>query len=191
MRIRFFVMAFAAAAAFMPVLAGADGITSIKDQQLNTYFNFAGVRFRIDKIETASHGDGRPIVQKAGDTPEGTGYIIVSVSLQNASGSNDISIPSPTFGFELADGSQIDERSAEGYTLVPSLTDPPDSLHPKQHVDVAYVFSNWNGQPITKMFVKNNGGTEDNNAGYLYVRFMVPKNYVQPLQLVPTPQPTD
>jgi hypothetical protein len=41
------------------------------------------------------------------------------------------------------------------------------------------------------MFLKNSAGTEDNNAGFRYVRFQVPKSFVTALQPVPTPQPSD
>jgi len=169
----------------------ADGIDKLTDKPLNTYFNFAGMRTRVDKIETVAQPDGRAILQKAGG-PNGTnGYIIVTVDMQNPSGDKAIGIPGVNLGFELADGSQIDEEAPNGAFIAPSLNDPPDTLHPKQHVQLVYVITNWNGQPITKMFLKCNSGTEDNNAGFRYVRFQVPKSFVTPLQPVPTPQPTD
>lgn len=184
----FLAAAIAIIAAPLPTLA--DGIDKLTDKPLNQYVNFAGMRTRIDKIETVANGDGRPILQKAGGTNDGTGYIVVTVSMQNPSDSKSITIPGANFGFELADGTQIDEAGASGYFILPSLNEPPDALHPKQHVTLAYVITNWNGQPITKMFVKNNSGTDDNNTGYRYLRFQIPKDYVQVLSPVPTPQPT-
>jgi hypothetical protein len=192
MHLRYSAAFFAAAllVSALPRPALADAIDKLTDKPLNTYVNFAGIRTRIDKIETVQSADGRPILQKAGGTNDGTGYIVVTVSMQNPSDEKTIAIPGAAFGFELADGSQIDEQAPNGSFLMPSLNDLPDALHPKQHVTLAYVITNWNGQPITKMFLKCSAGTEDNNTGFRYLRFQIPKGYVKQLDPVPTPQPT-
>ncbi len=90
----------------------------------------------------------------------------------------------------VADGSQIDETGPDGYFLVPSLTDPPDTLHPKQHIQIVYVKTNWSWQDITKMFLKKNSGGSENDTGFAYARFQIPKGYVKQLDPVPTPAPT-
>lgn len=167
----------------------AAGNPNITDLPLNKYVNFAGVLTRIDKIETVAQGDGRPILQKAGG-PDERGYIIVTVTMQNPSSKDDLSVPGNMLGFELADGSQIDETGADAFVLVPSLNDPPDTLHPKQHIQVAYLLKNWNGSPITKMFLRKNSGNEYNDAGYLYGRFQIPQGYVKALDPVPLPSPS-
>src|SRR5579884_829140 len=160
MHVRIHAAAIGAAIfALTSCLALAEGIDKLTDKPLNTYVNFAGIETRIDKIETVASADGRPILQKAGGTNSGTGYIIVTVSMQNPSASNSIAIPGVSLGFELADGSQIDEAAPAGSYLVPSLSDLPDTLHPKQHVTVSYVVTNWNGQVLTKMFLKCSSGT--------------------------------
>ncbi len=170
--------------------AASPAIEAMTDQQLNTYINFAGLRTRIDKIETVKSPDGRPILQKAGGTPDGTGYIMVTVSLQNPSATDLIGIPGNLLGFELADGTQIDEVGPDGFYILPSLNDSPDSLHPKQHIQVVYVKTNWNGQDITKMFLKVNSGGSENDTGYKYARFQIPKGYVTQLDPVATPAPS-
>jgi hypothetical protein len=170
--------------------AASPAIDALTDQPLNKYINFAGLRTRIDKIETVKSPDGRPILQKAGGTADGTGYIMVTVTLQNPSASDTIGIPGNLLGFELADGTQIDEIGPDGYFILPSLNDPPDSLHPKQHIQIVYVKTNWNGQDITKMFLKKNSGGGENDTGYTYARFQIPKGYVTQLDPVPTPSPS-
>jgi hypothetical protein len=169
--------------------AASAAVDALTDQQLNTYINFAGLRTRIDKIETVKSADGRPVLAKSNGTADGTGYIMVTVTFQNPSASQEVGVPGNDIGFELADGSQIDEAGADGFFLVPSLTDPPGTLHPKQHIQVVYVKTNWNGQDITKMFLKKNSGGSENDAGYTYARFQIPKGYVTQLDPVATPSP--
>lgn len=171
--------------------AASPAIDKLTDQPLNAYINFAGIRTRIDKIETVKSSDGRPILAKSNGTAEGTGYIMVTVSLQNPSASQDLAIPGNNLGFELLDGSQMDEAGSDGYFLVPSLSDPPDILHAKQHIQVVYVRTGWNGQDITKMFLKKNSGGSENDAGYTYARFQIPKGYVTQLNPAPTPAPSE
>jgi hypothetical protein len=172
----------------IPALAA--GNANLTDQPLNTYVNFAGVRTRIDSIETVKSADGRPILEKAGGTAEGTGYIMVTVTFQNPSASQTIDIPGNEFGFELFDGTQMDENLANGFFLLPSLKDVPDTLHPKQHIQAVYVITGWSGQDITKMFMRKNSGGFENDAGFLYARFQIPKGYVKALDPVPTPSPS-
>ena len=171
--------------------AASPAIDKLTDQPLNTYINFAGIRTRIDKIETVKSADGRPILAKSNGTAEGTGYIMVTVSLQNPSAGQDLAIPGNNLGFELVDGSQMDETGSDGYFLVPSLSDPPEMLHAKQHIQVVYVRTGWNGQDITKMFLKKNSGGGENDAGYTYARFQIPKGYVTQLDPAPTPAPSE
>ena len=171
--------------------AASPAIEKLTDQPLNTYINFAGIRTRIDKIETVKSSDGRPILAKSNGTAEGTGYIMVTVTLQNPSASQDLDIPGNNLGFELFDGSQMDEALSDGYFLVPSLSDPPETLHSKQHIQVVYVRTGWNGQDITKMFLKKNSGGSGNDTGYTYARFQIPKGYVTQLDPVATPTPSD
>lgn len=184
MNIRHISLALVATvAAVAPAFAAtAPTVNALTTQTLNKYFDFAGLRYRVDKIETVSTADARPIYVKAvGNSNPGKGYILVTMSIQNPSDTDDTDVTSNWLGFELGDGSQIDEGSPTGMYLASSLNDPPGSLHPKQHIQIVYIVTDWNGQPLTKMFMRNNGGTELNEPGYHHVRFMVPKGYVSEL----------
>ncbi len=176
------VLALAGAAFALPQPADAAGIKKLTTMQLGKYFPFAGMNVRVDKIETVAHADGRKLVDKIpGGFDHDKGYIMVTVTVQNPSDSDAIDMPQSEIGFELADGSQIEEGSPAGTFLASSYNDAPVTLHPKQHVQVVYALTEWSGQPLTKMFLHSGGGTELNDAGYLYVRFQLPQDYVKAL----------
>jgi hypothetical protein len=166
----------------LPRMAAAAGIKKLTDVPLNKYFPFAGMNVRVDKIETVAHADGRKILESvSGGFDHDKGYIMVTVTFQNPSDSESIDMPSTWIGFELADGSQIEEASPAGPFLTARYTVAPNSLHPKQHAQVVYVITDWNGQAPTKMFLFVNGGTAANDTGYQHVRLQLPKDYVQVL----------
>jgi len=64
-----------------------------------------------------------------------------------------------------------------------------DTLHPKEHVTVRYVIVDWDGTPITKMFMERNSGNDSNSAGDQKDRFQIKKGDVSTLAPVPTPTP--
>ena len=176
------LLALTGGALALPQIAHAAGIKKLTDVPLGKYFAFAGINVRVDKIETVERADGRKLIDKiSGGFDHDKGYIMVTVTVQNPSDSDSIDMPSTAIGFELADGTQIEEASPAGTFLASSFNDAPVSLHPKQHVQVVYALTEWNGQAPTKMFFHTNGGTELNDAGYQYVRFQLPKDYVKTL----------
>lgn len=145
----------------------------VKDAQLRTTYRFAGMDLRIDKIETVAKGDSRPIAVKSLINDRDDGYIMVSVSIQNSSPTEMRCVPGPNLGFELQDGSQIDENSPPFQYLVPSLAELPGKLHPKQRINLVYVIDRWTGSAPTKMFFKQNSGCEENNSGLGSLRFQL------------------
>jgi hypothetical protein len=176
------LLAFAGAAVAAPQVAHAAGIKKLTTVPLGKYFPFAGMSVRVDKVETVERGDGRKILDRiSGGFDRAKGYILITLSVQNPSDSDDIDMPSTQVGFELADGTQIDEAGPAGSFIAASLKDAPNSLHPKQHVQIVYALTEWNGEAPTKMFFHVNGGTAGNDAGYQYVRLQFPKDYVKVL----------
>jgi hypothetical protein len=176
------VLALTSGALILPQPAPAAGIKKLTTVPLGKYFPFAGMNVRVDKVETVEHGDGRKILDRiSGGFDRAKGYILITLSVQNPSDSDDIDMPSTQVGFELADGTQIDEAGPAGSFIAASLKDAPNSLHPKQHVQIVYALTEWNGEAPTKMFFHVNGGTAGNDAGYQYVRLQFPKDYVKAL----------
>lgn len=167
----FVIMCAALVAVSSP--ASADINMNMKDAALQTTYRFAGIDLRVDKIETVPKGDARTIAVKSSIDKQDDGYIMVTVSMQNPSSSAELCIPGPFLGFELKDGSQIDENAPPFEYLSPSLADVPSKLHPKQRIEMVYVFDRWSGQPLTKMFFERNSGCEENNAGLGYLRFQL------------------
>jgi hypothetical protein len=91
---------------------------------------FAGLRVRVDKIETVAKVDGRPIVAKAQLAGSDGGYIMVTCSVQNPSSSEDVPFGENRLGFELVDGTQVDEAEPAATFIAPGLNDAPSTLHP-------------------------------------------------------------
>lgn len=174
------ILALIAGALALPQPAQGAGIKKLTTVPVGKYFPFAGMNVRVDSVETVERGDSRKIVEKIpGGFDHNKGYIMVTATVQNPSDSNSIDFPSLWIGFELEDGTQIEEASPAGTFLATSLRDAPSSLHPKQHVAVVFALVEWDGSAPTKMFFRENGGTEGNDAGYQYVRFQFPKDYVK------------
>lgn len=153
--------------------ASADVNMTIADAHVAQQLRFAGLDVRVDKIESVSKGDKRPASVKTSIADETTGYIMVTVSMQNPSAAEPRSVPGILLGFELADGSQIDETGAAGEYIVPNFVDTPRQLHPKQRIDLMYVVSAWSGSAPTKMFFKLNGADDSNQSGLGYLRFQL------------------
>lgn len=162
--------------------ASADINMHIKDATLNTTYRFAGIDLRVDKIETVVKGDKRPIAIKSEIGDRDDGYIVVTLSMQNPTSSEELCVPGQALGFELKDGTQIDQTAPPFAYIAPSLADVPGKLHPKQRINVVYVFDRWNGQALTKMFVQRSSGCEGNNAGLGYLRFQLPPTAVTALE---------
>jgi len=176
MRLALFSFAFAALTLSMMPKAGAQ---ALKDEPLGKYFFYSGLNVRIDAIQTNTKKDSNPVLKGAQDIADDKGYIVVKETMQNPSSSEDRGVPGNLFGFELQDGTQMDETAADAFYAGDSLIDPPGSLHPKQTMQFTYVFGAWNGSAITKMFMKKNSGGTENDAGVTYARFQIPANYVQ------------
>lgn len=156
-----------------PPPARAEMNMAVADAQLTQQIRFAGLDWRVDKIESVAKGDARPASVKTQIDQESTGYFMITVSMQNPSATESRSVPGLLFGFELADGSQIDEGGPAGQYIVPSFAEIPGSLHAKQRVNVTYVISSWSGSAPTKMFVKVNSADDSNQSGRGYLRFQL------------------
>lgn len=177
---RLLLFSFALAGMALSLTSGASA-QALVDKPLGKYFFYAGMNVRIDAIQTNTKKDNNTVLKGAQDIADDKGYIVIRVSMQNPSASDDRAVPGNVFGFELQDGTQMDEAGADAWYAGQGLVDPPGSLHPKQTVELTYVFGGWNGSPITKMFMKKNSGGDENSAGAQYVRFQIPANYVQAL----------
>ena len=86
-----------------PLAAGAD--VSIKDAAFKTYLRYTNAMIRIDKIESVRHIDGNPILGDF-DPGDDTGYLIVSLSVQNP-GTAEIFMPNFGTVLFLEDQSKI------------------------------------------------------------------------------------
>jgi hypothetical protein len=162
-----------------PMMAPADD--AMVDKPLGVYFLYAGVNARIDSIEVSKTRTNNPALKDMEDDSNAQGAVVIQMTVQNPSSNKDIAIPGSAWGWELADGSQRDMGGADHEYAGKSLVDIPDSLHPKQTLQLTYVFA-WNGSPITKLFLKRGSGTEDNVAGAQYVRFQIKPSDIKQLQ---------
>lgn len=151
MRVLFKLAALGLAVAFiLPIPA----LAAIKNAPLHKYFMAGAVRLRIDKIETYPGSDVTKVPVIAGQGMSGPGFIVVTATVQNPSNSNEMGIPHMEVGFELKDGSQMNEYTPDATNLPGSKIAAPTSLHPKQHVRFSWVISGWTGSPPTKLLLK-------------------------------------
>lgn len=175
----------AAAVVCVPLVARADAPV---DRPLGKTFTFEhGISIRINSIQTAARADGTPLSQKLlngiNTVPSDKGYIVIRFTLQDtlpASAGNE-NLPQLAFGFEFADGSQMDERPADAGWNGASYSPVPQSLYSKQHLELTYVMGSWNGQPITKLFIHDGGNG--------WARFQIPAGYVTAIPMTQTPAP--
>lgn len=151
MRYSFKWAALALAIAFILPVAG---FAAMQNAPLHRYFMAGAVRLRIDKIETYPGSDVTSVPVLAGQGMSGPGFIVVTATVQNPSSTDEIGIPHMEVGFELKDGSQMNEYAPDATNLPGSKVAAPTSLHPKQHLQFSWVISNWTGSPPTKMFLK-------------------------------------
>jgi hypothetical protein len=180
-------MAAIALVAFLSIPAVSSADNPVHDRTLGTWLNFAGLRMMIDSIQSVASPDGNTILSQVNTQDSDKGYLIITIDMQNPS-SDDIGMPGLQFGFELADGSQVNVTDPFGPYVGAGVTAAPDPLHPKQHLKVRYVAPNWPGTEITKMFMVSNGGGAD--SGDKNDRFQIKKGDIQVLTPVPTPTPT-
>ena len=179
MNYRFLTTIMATAMAALPLVSAADDTMVTKN--LNTYFLYAGLNTRIDSIEVSKTHVDSPALKDMGENGDEPGFVVIHMTVQNPSGSEDRSIPGNVWGWETADGAQRDMSAADHEYAGASYVDEPSSLHPKQTIKLAYVFS-WNGQPLTKLFLKRNSGDGSNDSGAQYVRFELKPDDLKPLQ---------
>jgi len=132
----------------IPVLA------AITNAPLHKYFAAGAVQLRIDKIQTYPGSSTTNVPVLAGQGLSGPGFVVVTATVQNPSGTDETAIPHMEVGFELKDGSQMNEGTPDATNLPGSKVAAPTSLHPKQHVQFSWVISDWTGSPPTKMFLK-------------------------------------
>ncbi|MHB8141209.1 MAG: hypothetical protein ACYDA5_06360 [Vulcanimicrobiaceae bacterium] len=145
-----FVALFAILSLLIPLSAAG----AIKNAPLHKYFMAGTVRLRIDKVETYPGSAAQSVPVIAGQGLSGPGFVVVTATAQNPSGTGETTIPHMEVGFELKDGSQMNEYTPDAMNLPGSKVPAPTNLHPKQHVRFSWVISNWTGQPPTKMFLK-------------------------------------
>jgi hypothetical protein len=144
----------AAAAALLLVLPCSASAAAIKNAPLHKYFTAGIIRLRIDKIETYPGSAAATVPVIAGQGLSGPGFVVVTVTAQNPSGSDDISVPHMEVGFELKDGSQMNEETPDATNIPGSKVAAPTGLHPKQHEQFSWVISGWTGAAPTKLLLK-------------------------------------
>jgi hypothetical protein len=143
---------FACIAAYVvPTVAYSQAITNAP---LHRYFMAGAVRLRIDKIETYPGSAVSSVPVLEGQGLSGSGFVVVTATAQNPSSSQEIAIPHMEVGFELKDGSQMNESAPDLMNLPGTRAAAPTSLHPKQHVQFSWVISDWTGSPPTKLLLK-------------------------------------
>jgi hypothetical protein len=165
--------------------------STMHDRGLNQWFVFAGLRAKIDSIQSVAQADGNKILADANTQDPAKGYLIITMEYQNPTNSTDVSIPGIDFSFELSDGSTLDAPASGLYgPYVGSGTKvAADTLHPKEHFTVRYVIVDWDGTAITKMFMSRNSGDDSNSTGDQKDRFQIKKGDIGTLAPVPTPTP--
>ncbi|GAC1418849.1 MAG: hypothetical protein NVSMB64_28390 [Candidatus Velthaea sp.] len=163
--------------AFAPAGARADGI---KDAKLNAYVRYGDANVRIDKIESARHVDGNPIVDPNMNADDGNGYLIVSLSVQNP-GSAEIFMPALSTILFLEDQSKVEGAEIRGPYVGAKTTEAPGRLSPKESIRVRYVVPSWPGTRVTKLVL-------DPNNGAPQLRFQIGANDITPLAEIPRPK---
>ncbi|MHB8461691.1 MAG: hypothetical protein ACYDA1_03495 [Vulcanimicrobiaceae bacterium] len=143
----------AVAAALLLVLPLA-APAAIKNAPLHKYFTAGVIRLRIDKIETYPGTAAATVPVIMGQGLSGPGFVVVTVTAQNPSGSSDLSVPHMEVGFELKDGSQMNEGTPDETNIPGGKNPAPTSLHPKQHMQFSWVISGWTGAAPTKLLLK-------------------------------------
>ncbi|MHB8147230.1 MAG: hypothetical protein ACYDGM_08245 [Vulcanimicrobiaceae bacterium] len=128
--------------------------SAITNAPLHKYFKAGVIQLRIDKIETYPGSAAQTVPVIAGQGLSGPGFVVVTATDQNPSSTDDTQVPHMEVGFELKDGSQMNEGTPDETNLPGSKVPAPTSLHPKQHMEFSWVISGWTGQPPTKMFLK-------------------------------------
>ena len=169
----------------IPLVARADAPV---DRPLGKTFTFEkGIAIRINSIQTAARADGTPLSDKLlnGINTVGSdkGYVMIHLTLQDTlpASAENANLPGFNFGLEFADGSQMDERAADAGWNGASYSPIPQSLYSKQHLELTFVLGNWNGQPITKLFIHDGGNG--------WARFQIPAGYVKVIPMTQTPAP--
>jgi len=166
-------------------VADAKLVTTMITKPITQQLVFTGYDLKIVSIQTVATPDNRPMLSKMNDCT--TPYVMVVVSLQNASSIQELNTPALAFNFELADGSNLTGPQGDGVFLYPSLGRVPDTFHPKDHKSLIFLTCGWNGQAITKLFLTNGGSAGD--TGYSNVRFLMPPGYVKAVDPMGTPPP--
>ena len=161
------------------------------DRSLDQWFVFAGLRTKIDSIQSVALADGNKILTDVNTQDPAKGYLILTLEYQNPTNSTDVSVPGIDFSFELSDESTLNGPASGVYGpyVGTGTKQIADTLHPKEHVTVRYVIVDWDGTPITKMFMERNSGNDSNSAGDQKDRFQIKKGDVSTLAPVPTPTP--
>lgn len=176
-------MAAAAFACLAALPAVAD--TPTKDAPLGAYFAYTTdkVNFRVDKIERVPHVDGAPIAKDA-DPGDGTqGYLILTLSVQNA-GSQEHTFPSIREVVLLDDQSQVEDTLAGPYVGA-GTADAPGSLQPKQTVKVRIaLFGIPTDRTVTKIIL-------DPNEGSPKRRLTIKPGDIVTIPEVPRPKPAE
>ena len=162
----------------MPLAASAD--VSIKDATFKTYLRYTNAMIRIDKIESVRHIDGNPILGDF-DPGDDTGYLIVSLSVQNP-GTAEIFMPNFGTVLFLEDQSKI-EGDFRGPYVGAKTVEAPGRIAPKESLRVRYVVPGWTGTPITKIVLNSNDTAPQ-------LRFEIHPGDITPIAEVPRPSPS-
>jgi hypothetical protein len=189
-RISFVALTAALLAVATPAAVLSEDST-MHDRSLDQWFVFAGLRTRIDSIQSVAQADGNKILADVNTQDPAKGYLILTLEYQNPTNSTDVSVPGINFSFELSDGSTLDAPASTVYGpyVGDGTKQVADTIHPKEHVTVRYVIVDWDGTAITKMFMERNSGDDSNSAGDQKDRFAIKKGDVGTLAPVPTPTP--
>ncbi len=147
------VMRAAVAAAFALALPSS-AFAAIKNAPLHKYFTAGVILLRIDKVETYPGSDVNTTPVLAGQGLSGPGFVVVTATAQNPSSTDEITVPHIEVGFELKDGSQMNETAPDAMNVPGSKVPAPTALHPKQHERFSWVISDWNGSAPTKVLLK-------------------------------------
>ena len=155
--------------------------STMKDVKTGVYIPYTSekINVRVDKIERVLHNDGNVLAKPAGPGDGTTGYLIFTMSVQNA-GTAPVSFPRFRSSVVLDDQSQVEDDLSGPYVGA-GTADGPANLQPKQTVHVRFtVFGVAADRTVTKIIL-------DPNDGAPKLRFQIRPGDIATLPDIPLP----
>jgi hypothetical protein len=102
------------------VVARAD--SAMVTEPVGQYFLYGGPNVRVDSIQTLAQQDDNPVLKSInGVNDSDKGFLIVHLSIQNPSSSDDRDVQGSDFSFEPQDGTQMNSTGPAAVYVGTSL----------------------------------------------------------------------